>query len=333
VLGKFLAVSVFSLLSLVIFAAFSFAESPEGQHGNKAVIFTGSAEQTKELESYPGLEMKDDGFGGYLYSYRDEKGNKFTTNSLYRISKQLKLAQAPLGAHLRAEPLAKVSEAGNFEGEASEDFETPGSEELEEEISDPLEPLNRAFFHFNDKLYFWFVKPVATGYKKVVPETLRVGLRNFFSNLFMPARAINCLLQGKVEGFGIEIARFLVNTTVGVCGFSDAAKTVFNMEMQDEDFGQTLGFYGIGPGIYINWPFLGPSSIRDTFGFVGDGLLNPVNYAVDPTKYTLAIKGYDQINRASLSLGEYEALKRAAFDSYISLREAYHENRNYKIRE
>jgi len=200
-------------------------------------------------------------------------------------------------------------------------------------IPDPIEPLNRIFFQFNDRLYFWLLKPIAIGYKKVFPQPIRICVRNFFSNLTMPIRAVNCVLQGDINGFGTELARFFLNSTVGMLGLSDVAKHAFNLKEQDEDLGQTFGFFGIGPGIYIVWPILGPSSLRDTVGWVGDGFLNPLNYIVDDIKYNIATRGYDMVNMTSLSLGEYESLKKAALDPYISLRDAYYQYRKMKIKE
>lgn len=211
-----------------------------------------------------------------------------------------------------------------------DETEEMGEDDL---IADPLEPLNRAFFIFNDKLYFWLLKPVATGYERVVPELLRVSVRNFFSNLSMPIRAVNCLLQGKIKGFGNELVRFMVNTSAGMCGLVDAAKSGLNLPSQEEDLGQTLGFAGIGPGIFINWPILGPSSLRDTVGLIGDGFLDPANYLVPRIRYNAAVRGYERVNGTSLALGEYESLKKAALDPYISLRDAYHQNRQHKIKE
>jgi phospholipid-binding lipoprotein MlaA len=216
---------------------------------------------------------------------------------------------------------------------ADEEFDKISVEKLEEGFfADPLEPINRIFFHFNDKLYFWVLKPVATGYKKVAPEPLRISVRNFFSNLFTPIRAVNCLLQGKFKGFGNELLRFVANSTVGMLGFMDPAKTALNIERQDEDFGQTLGLYGLGPGFFINWPILGPSSLRDTVGLVGDGFIDPLNYLVDSTTYNAATRGYEQVNSTSLTIGEYESLKKAALDPYVSLRDAYYQYRQNKIK-
>ncbi|MGD8386426.1 MAG: VacJ family lipoprotein [Desulfobacteraceae bacterium] len=200
-----------------------------------------------------------------------------------------------------------------------------------ESISDPLEPLNRAFFHFNDKLYFWFLKPVAKGYRTVVPQTARLCVRNFFYNLAGPIRMVNCILQGKVDEASYEFSRLFVNTLIGLGGLVDVASEGMDLDRYDEDLGQTLGTYGMGPSIFINWPFLGPSCVRDTVGFVGDAFLNPVNYLVPQTKYNVAVKTGDRINETSLSIGDYEDLKRSALDPYVSMRDAYYQYRKKEI--
>ena len=202
-------------------------------------------------------------------------------------------------------------------------------------IPDPLEPVNRAFFHFNDKLYFWVLKPFATGYKAVIPEDGRIGVRNFFSNVATPVRLVNCLLQAKFKGAGNETVRFVLNTTLGIAGFFDPATKAFKIEKQEADFGQTLGIWGIGPAFYLDWPILGPSNLRDTVGYVGDRAFDPRTYLayyfliaeiVTAGTWTL-----DKVNETSLTLGEYENLKKAALDPYIALREAYSQYRQNKI--
>ncbi|MBW1731982.1 MAG: VacJ family lipoprotein [Deltaproteobacteria bacterium] len=204
-------------------------------------------------------------------------------------------------------------------------------EEEEVTIPDPLEPINRIFFVFNDKLYFWFLRPVARGYKKVVPERARVGVRNFFSNLLTPIRLVNCLLQGKFKAAGTETLRFIINSTVGFLGLEDVAKKEGHLSRQDEDLGQSLGVWGLGPGIYINWPILGPSSLRDSLGLIGDAFLDPINYAVTRTKYNIAVRGYDKVNKTSLTLGDYESLKKSAIDPYVAVRDAYFQYRKSQI--
>jgi phospholipid-binding lipoprotein MlaA len=210
--------------------------------------------------------------------------------------------------------------------------EDQAQEEIMDVISDPLEPLNRVFFEFNDKLYFYALKPIATGYKAVLPEPARTGVSDFFNNLSFPIRFANCLLQGKVEGAAMEFARFVINTFMGLGGFIDVA-TNEGFKKYDEDLGQTFGAWGAGPGFYICWPFLGPSSARDTIGLVGDAFLDPVNYAFDETIETISLRAYYVINRTSLTLGDYESLKEAALDPYVSLKDAYFQNRKAKIKE
>lgn len=232
-----------------------------------------------------------------------------------------------------AEPAVRTVSAGNGPGGASQEYADGfESDEMQTGIPDPLEKLNRAFFQFNDRLYFWFLKPVASGYGAVVPRDIRRGVKNLFTNLTFPVRFVNCLLQGKVENAGDELARFVVNSTIGVAGLVDAAK-VFNINAHEEDLGQSLATYGVGPGFFINWPVLGPSSVRGTIGLAGDGFLDPLNYMIDQTKYILAVSAYEKINSTSLVLGEYEDLKEAALDPYIAMRDAYYQYRMNKIKE
>jgi len=205
-------------------------------------------------------------------------------------------------------------------------------EEIEEDaISDPIESVNRVLFGFNDKLYFWVLKPVAVGYGKVLPEPARRGVRNFFSNVATPVRLVNCALQGNLKGAGIEVSRFAVNTTAGVAGFSDPAQKHHGWKKRREDFGQTLGRYGLGEAFYINWPILGPSNPRDTVGLVGDFFLDPVNYVFAHMPTRLGVKVYDKVNGTSLSIGAYEDLKEASIDPYVAVRDAYHQHRQYLV--
>lgn len=212
----------------------------------------------------------------------------------------------------------------SFDDDFMDDLED--LEEPHQSISDPLEPFNRAMFHFNDKLYFWVLKPTAKGYSAVVPEPARKGVKNFFKNLSFPVRFVNCIFQGKFKGAGIEVDRFIINSTIGLAGFMDTAANHFNLKEYDEDLGQTLGSYGIGHGFFINWPFLGASSVTQTIGTVGDAFLEPLNYVDMETKYDLALKGYELVNATSLRIGDYEDLKKAAIDPYVAYRNAYYQH-------
>jgi phospholipid-binding lipoprotein MlaA len=201
----------------------------------------------------------------------------------------------------------------------------------EEDLADPLEPINRAFFVFNDRLYFWVLKPVAKGYKTVVPEKARVGVGNFFRNLAFPVRFVNCIFQGKGEGAAEELGSFLLNSIGGMGGFFDIAGAA-GVRKYDEDLDQSLAVFGFGPGFFINWPFFGPSTLRGTFGSAGDGFLYPVNYLGSSGAW-LAFYSSDVVNQTSFRIGDYEALKRAALDPYVALRDAYYQNRLKKIEE
>jgi phospholipid-binding lipoprotein MlaA len=199
-------------------------------------------------------------------------------------------------------------------------------------IADPLEPVNRAFFVFNDKLYFWFYKPVASGYNVVAPEPVRLGIKNFFSNIFFPVRFVNSLFQAKFKGAGNEMGRFLINSTMGLAGFIDIADKKFGIKESDEDFGQTLAFYGVGQGFYIDWPFIGPSSVVDSIGLAGDIMVDPAFYFLD-LKQSVTEKSLKTFNNASLSLEDYENLKNSALDPYIAIRDAYIQYRKNKVRQ
>jgi phospholipid-binding lipoprotein MlaA len=198
------------------------------------------------------------------------------------------------------------------------------------EFADPLEPLNRAFFYVNDKLYFWILKPAAQGYSAIVPEGARISVKNFFTNIATPVRLVNNLLQWKVKSAGNELLRFGINSTFGMLGLFDVAKTEMGISRQDEDFGQTLGVWGLGQGIYLHWPLLGPSSLRDSIGFAGDYFLDPVNY-VSPAIDRIAIKAGDRVNRTSLSIGDYEAIKEEALDPYSAVKDIYYQYRESRV--
>ncbi len=202
----------------------------------------------------------------------------------------------------------------------------------EKEIADPLQPWNRAMYTFNDRFYFWLLKPVSQGYGKVVPEWGRVRVRNFFHNITTPIRFANCILQLKFHSAAKEVGRFVVNSTGGIGGLFDVLKDNPNAQGSNEDLGQTFGSYGIGSGFYIVWPILGPSSLRDTVGLVGDGFLNPENYVTPFWWDAVGIHAYETVNYTSLHIGDYEDLKESALDPYVSLRNAYYQHRESEIK-
>ena len=193
------------------------------------------------------------------------------------------------------------------------------------EVFDPLEPLNRGIFWFNDKVYFYIAKPLARGLR-FVPEPWRVSLKNFFLNLRAPIRIINAGLQGKFADSGNEITRFFTNTTLGIGGLFDVSKDHFGIAMKDEDTGQTLGFYGVGPGPYLVLPFLGPSNFRDGIGMLADSRMNLAYYiwAKDKDNYDyLGALVFNAINNLSLDKDTYEGIKQDALDPYLFVRDAF----------
>jgi phospholipid-binding lipoprotein MlaA len=200
------------------------------------------------------------------------------------------------------------------------------------QIADPIRPWNNAMYHFNDKLYFWVLKPASKGYSAVIPEDMRIAVSNFFYNITTPVRFVSSILQLKIGEAGNELLRFVYNSTAGVCGLADAAKADFGVPRKEEDIGQALGSYGIGHGFYIVWPFFGPSSLRDTVGLIGDAFLDPVTY-VNPLEASVGITAYDEVNTVSLHIGDYEDLKKSAVDPYVSIRDAYLQYRKKKVEE
>ena len=227
----------------------------------------------------------------------------------------------------------KASSVAENPSQNAEDPETWPDDGYPEETlyPDPLEPMNRAFFKFNDAAYFWFFKPVAEGYSAVMPDVLRLSIRNFFTNLSMPIRLVSSLLQGKLKSVGIILVRFMVNSSAGFLGFQDVAKQALNYPIQDEDLGQVFAFYGIGPGFYLNLPFLGASSLRDTAGWVGGLYLNPLDYILEDWVPNLSTRAFYIVNNTSLRIGEYEALKDASLDPYVAMRDAYFQYRQNQI--
>ena len=204
---------------------------------------------------------------------------------------------------------------------ADDDFTSVDTEEIK--VNDPFESFNRAMFSFNDGLYTNVMKPIAIGYRAVVPEKGRSSVKNFFTNLLAPVRIVNAALQLKGKDATNEIVRFGVNTTIGIVGLFDVARDDFKIKIKHEDFGQTLGHYGVGSGPYLVLPLWGPSSIRDGAGLLVDGIyLDPLAY-VDETEDYLIARFIDVETTISLDKDTYEAIKKDSLDPYIFIRNAY----------
>lgn len=218
------------------------------------------------------------------------------------------------------------------EEEAGQEF-SPFDEDFAEEetlhVWDPIEPVNRGLFWFNDKLYVYLFKPVARGLR-IIPEPARVSADNFFDNLGAPVRFTNNLLQLKPGNAGVELVRFLFNSTFGMAGLFDFAKAHAGLEPKNEDLGQTLGHYGAGPGFYLVLPVLGPSNCRDLIGRVGDNFLDPLYYTLGQGE-RIAGKVIERENDLSLDKDTYEGIVRDELDPYLFVRNAYTQRRQAQI--
>jgi len=246
------------------------------------------------------------------------------------VSEDIQLDQ---NRQITSDGTGQISQAPDMADNSDDNFFDEEFEEDKVQVADPLSLWNKAMFHFNDKLYFWALKPLARGYKAVAPDFFRTGVNNFFRNLATPIRLANCILQGKGSAAVIEFSRFFVNTTVGVLGFgSPADKYPELIPRDEEDLGQTLAKYGLGNGIYLVWPVLGTSTLRDSIGLAGDFFLDPVSY-VKPTEAALGIRSIDIVNKTSFRIGDYESLKEASIDPYTALRDVYLQLRKKKIKE
>ncbi|SEK89751.1 MlaA family lipoprotein [Halomonas daqiaonensis] len=191
---------------------------------------------------------------------------------------------------------------------------------------DPWEGFNRKVFAFNDVLDRYALKPVARGYRFITPAPVETGVGNFFANLGEPRTALNSLLQGKPGNAGIATGRFLINTTVGIGGLWDFA-THMEITGREEDFGQTLGVWGVGEGAYLVLPLLGPSTVRDTAGLPADRYTYPTTY-VEDDEVRLGLTALRVIDTRA-GLLDQEAMIRG--DRYSFIRDAYLQQRRFEV--
>jgi len=231
-----------------------------------------------------------------------------------------------------------ITKQTNIEEEA---FLDEFADEMEiEEIYDPFAGYNRMMTTFNDNLYEYVISPTAKGYRAITHKQVRDSVDNFFNNLLFPIRFVNNILQGKFKNASEETGRFIINSTIGILGLFDPAKTQFGLEQHDEDFGQTLGYYGVGAGPHIVLPFFGPSNLRDMVSIYPDSVINPID-STDGIDYkitdeygeSLVLKAYKEVNKVAIGDDEYQMLKKDAIDLYPYLRDVYEQYREKQIKE
>lgn len=225
------------------------------------------------------------------------------------------------------------------------------AEEGAGEEYDPWEPFNTSIFEFNRKVDRFVLKPVAKGYNFLLPDWVQVSISNFYYHLRFPPRLLNNVFQGKFKGAGIEVGRFVVNSTIGGAGLIDVAKDM-GLETPEEDTGQTLGFYGMKPGPYLVLPLMPPFTVRDFTGYIGDIFLNPINWLVAPiievknvpsliahknrtttSVLQLGARVEEIVNERSRNLEKFQGVEEATLDLYTAVRNAYLQRRAKAVRE
>ena len=195
------------------------------------------------------------------------------------------------------------------------------------EVNDPLEGVNRTFFNINEKVDEVALKPIALTYSKT-PDPIKNGITNFFRNLKEIDNTLNQVLQGKPKYAVNDLSRFLINSTLGIGGFLDPSSSM-GLERHDEDFGQTLGLWGVSPGPYLMVPFLGPSSTRDLLSRPISSFLE-VTFHMDDSNVRLSLSALDAIETRERLL-EVESL--LSGDKYNFVRDSYSQSREYEIKD
>ena len=190
---------------------------------------------------------------------------------------------------------AEEDEEDEYDDEYDDEDEYADTEDVEL-IPDPWIEMNQGLYVFNDKMYFWVLKPVSRGYGFIIPEELRQAIRNAFYNIRFPVRFINCLLQGKVRKSGYEFGQFFINSTAGCLGLLNPAANYPHLQPSKEDLGQTFAVWGFDNGAYLMLPFLGPSSLRDGLGRIGDTFLDPIWWLFDDIWTSVAIRAGEAVN-------------------------------------
>jgi len=254
-------------------------------------------------------------------------------STIYDMSRFLNEPHPFTVPHAQSAPVSPAPSAPGLLAELPEDdgYVPPA---IEAEANDPIEPVNRFFFGFNELFYKYLLGPVARGYNAVTPEPVRGSVRNFLSNLKLPVVIVNDLLQGEVKRGLKATGRLVVNTTVGVAGLFDVAEKV-GLEKHSEDFGQTLAVWGVGEGFYLVLPIFGPSNPRDAVGklFV-DGYFDPVSLYLENTDQdtiSYVLMGVRGVTDYANVVEDLDRLREQSVDFYGTMRSLYRQRRAGEI--
>jgi phospholipid-binding lipoprotein MlaA len=225
---------------------------------------------------------------------------------------------------------SSVAAAAENTSYAAESSQAAPGEDFE---SDPWESFNEVMFNFNREILDrYLLRPAATAWDFVLPDPVQRGVHNFFDNLAVVRRVVNNTLQAKFVGAGKEVARFTINSTIGVAGFFDVAKDGFGIEQSDEDMGQTFGVWGARPGPFLVLPFLPPLTVRDGVGLLFDSAMTPYVYFI-PWYASLGANTTNVVNERSLNLDYFERVAETTIDLYGAVRNAYLQRRAAAIRQ
>lgn len=275
-------------------------------------------------------------FGDTLYNMDSllNQRNPFDTSPASPPPVRTQTAQAPAPREVGTPPATPRAADPAVPDIYDADFEEmPGMSDLDGR--DPLEPVNRAIFGFNELVYKYLLTPLAQGYNKVVPEVIRSSLNNVLNNLDGPVVLANDLLQGEFVRAGDTAARFLINSTLGVAGIADPASDL-GFKKHSEDFGQTLGVWGVNEGFYLVLPLLGPSSPRDAVGrLLVDGYFDPLGHYLENTdngEWGYVRSGVSGFNTYTGIVDDLENLRETSVDFYGALRSLYRQRREAEIR-
>ena len=223
-----------------------------------------------------------------------------------------------------------------------QDFASPDESQPPDEDqgvhNDPLAPFNEKMFDFNVKLDEWVLRPVATGYATIAPKPVRQSVGRFFDNAGVIPRVANNLFQLRLPQAGEEVARFGINSTLGLAGLFDPADAWFGLQAHPDDFGLTLRYYGAPTGPYVMLPLLGPSTVADTIGIAVDHAMNPMSYLLPWPWYIeipvgFAKRGLEAVNYRSLRMDQFESADRYAVDLYGAVQDAYLQTRAHELEE
>src|SRR5271168_4296134 len=254
------------------------------------------------------------------------------TGALWMMLASSVLAVVSFTTQARSAAVAPLSSSPAAQSAAATQA-PPG--ENNQAYSDPLSGFNEPMFTFNLKLDDWVLRPVASGYSVIAPQPVREGIGRFIDNVRVIPRFANNLFQLKFAEAGTEVARFGINSTIGLAGFFDPASELFGLEEHPNDFGLTIRYYDIPTGPYVMLPFFGPSTIGDTVGLVADGAMDPISYFV-PWYVSIAVAGgqraVEAVNYRSLNLNQFEEADRYAIDLYGSVQDAYLQTRDHDVK-